>query len=247
MPVRPVSHPLALERLADARLAGGDVDPLAAAIAIATHHSPTLKPDLIRAEVEGFARDVRHFVKHENPMALAVNHVLFERNGLHGERENYSDPANSYVNCVIERKRGLPILLCLLWVQTVLRAGGKAHGIGLPGHFIVALDVAEELGEGRIYLDPFNRGMQMSQDDCYRVAMAAGVAWHAEFLQPVSGMQWAIRMLNNLRNAYHERGDAANTAAVLEQLLLLDPENAVRKKELQKNYEVLDSKRTRNN
>jgi regulator of sirC expression with transglutaminase-like and TPR domain len=236
---------LALERLADAVLPSGGVDPLAAAIAIATHHTPTLKPDLIRAEIEGFARDVRHLVKHENPLAASVNHVLFERNGLYGDRQNYSDPENSYINCVLERKRGLPILLSLLWVQTVSRAGGSAYGIGLPGHFIVGLDLRES--ESRIYLDPFNRGMQMSEEDCHRVALAAGVAWHAEFLIPVTGMQWAVRMLNNLRNAYHERSDPVNTAAVLEQLILLDPGSTVRQKELQKLYETIDQRISRNN
>ena len=246
MPARPLCHPLALERLADARLPGGGVDPLAASIAIATHHAPTLKPDVIRGEFEAFARDVRHLLAHENPLAAAVNHVLFDRHGFYGDRENYADPENTYIDRVIERRRGLPILLSLVWVQTVLRAGGGAHGIGLPGHFVVALDVPEAPG-ARMYLDPFNRGAQMAEEDCHRVALAAGVAWHDEFLTPVTGLQWAIRILNNLRNAYHERNEPANTAAVLEQLLLLDPRNAVRQQELRKLYAQLDRRISRNN
>lgn len=246
MHARPVCHPLALERLADARLPSGDVDPLAAAIAIATHHLPTLKPDLIRAEIDGYARDVRHFVAHDNPLPTAANHILFDRWGYQGEREHYSDPENSYIHRVIERRRGLPILLCLVWAQTVRRAGGIAHGIGLPGHFIVAIDLPEAAG-ARIYLDPFNRGLQLSEDDCHRIALAAGVAWHPEFLTPVNGLQWAIRMLNNLRNAFHERNDPTNTAAVLEQLLLLDPNNTIRKRELEALYAKLDQRISRNN
>lgn len=245
MPTRPVCHPLALERLADARQPSGDVDPLAAAIAIATHHTPTLKPDLIRAKLDSFARNVRHLIAHENPLTVAVNHVLFDREGFHGDRHNYGDPENSYLDRVMERRRGLPIVLSLIWVQMVLRAGGKAHGIGLPGHFVVAIDLADS--PRRVYIDPFNRGGVITEDDCHRVALAAGVAWHEEFLTPVTGLQWAIRILNNLRNAYHERGDPANTAAVLEQLLLLDPRNAVRQQELQKLYNQLNKRISRNN
>ena len=245
MPTRPVCHPLALERLADARLPSGDVDPLAAAIAIATHHTPTLKPDQIRAELDSLARNVRHLLKHDNPLTVSVNHVLFDRAGFHGDRQNYGDPENSYLDRVMERRRGLPIVLSLIWVQLVLRSGGVAHGIGLPGHFVVAV---EQPGSPKpVYIDPFNRGAQMAEEDCHRIALAAGVAWHEEFLTPVTGHQWAIRILNNLRNAYHERNDPANTAAVLEQLLLLDPRNAVRQQELQKLYNQLTRRITRNN
>lgn len=239
-------HPLALERLADARRADGDVDPLAAAIALATHHTPTLKPDHLRRQIDRFAGDVRHLLAHESPPAAAVNHVLFDRHGFNGNRESYSDPCNSYLDCVLQRRRGLPILLSLLWVETARRAGVAAHGIGLPGHFIVALEL-EEHPSARAYLDPFHRGATLTLEDCQRVSLAAGVAWHDEFLEPVTGTQWAIRMLNNLRNAYGELHDLANVAAVLEQLLLLDPRNVMRERELQAIYARLGGDVTRNN
>lgn len=246
MPPRPICHPLALERLADARLPNGEIDPVAAAIAIATHHTPTLKPDLLRARLDAYACDVRHFLDHQNPLHAAVNHVLFDRYALFGDREHYSDPENSYIDRVLERKTGLPIVLSLIWVETARRAGGSAHGIGLPGHFVAAVDLPLKEG-GRVYLDPFRRGAVLSLEQCQQVSLAAGVAWHEEFLQPVTGQQWAVRMLNNLRNAYTELGDPVNTAAVLEQLLLLDPRNAVRQRELQSLYTRLDQRISQNN
>ncbi len=247
MPRIPISHPLALQRLRQAQQsATGPVDVLAAAIAIATHAHPTLEGPKIHEALDRFALDVQHFVRKDNPPQKALQQVLFMRYGFYGNAEHYRDPRNSYIDTVLSRRTGLPILLSLIYVQTARRSGCVAHGIGLPGHFIAALDLDGDPTR-RLYIDAFHRGAILSMDDCRRAAHSAGTPWHDEFLQPADPSQWALRILNNLRTIYRDMGNGANTAAVLEQMLILDPTDTLAARELQATYQILDDQIAKNN
>lgn len=248
MPLHPLSHPVALQRLAAARR-GDTIDVLQGAIAIATHARPTLAVDAIDQALNRFAADVTHLLRNQNPLPAAMAHVLFDRHGFVGNRQHYDDPANSYIDQVIERRTGLPILLSLIYVETARRAGAVAHGIGLPGHFLAALDLPEapQQPPRRVYVDPFNRGRVLARRDCRRLAESAGAAWDEALLAPTDGLAWLLRMLRNLHHAYHNLGDPANTAAALEQILLLVPEDAASQEELRQLYRDLDRHIARNN
>jgi len=246
MPRVPISHPLALERLRAAGANAGPVDVLAAAIAIATHVHPLLVPQKIQDNLDRLARDTRHIISHGNPVPAALQHVLFLRHGFTGNVRRYGDPLNSYIDSVLERRTGLPILLALVYVETARRCGQAAHGIGLPGHFLAALDGAGD-PPARRYVDVFNGGKEMSPEACRRLVQSHGAPWQEELLAPVDGRRWALRILANLHNTYAAMGDTANTAAVLEQTLLLDAAHTTAGTELQGLYERLDKHIARNN
>jgi regulator of sirC expression with transglutaminase-like and TPR domain len=242
---RPVSHPLALARLRDAQLEDGSVSPLAAAIAIATHHHPTLNFSSIIETLARLAGEVRDMLAKNpgNAIAGIANHVLFDRHGFRGNRQNYNDAQNSYIDCVLKNRTGLPILLSLIYVEVVRRAGGTAHGIGLPGHFIVAVEENAQL----TLIDPFHAGQHLQIKDCRDIVAAAGLQWNSEYLLPVDGRQWSLRMLANLRNVYAQMSDPANTAAVTEQMLLLAPTLPGLPEELTRLHNLLDNQAAKNN
>jgi regulator of sirC expression with transglutaminase-like and TPR domain len=247
MPTNPITHPLALERLRDAcDPATGHVDILAAAIAIATHVQPTLQPPKVIEMLDRMARDVRHIVNYNNPPIEALKDVLFTRYAFVGNTHRYQDPRNSYIPEVLQRRTGLPILLSLIYVETARRAGYVAHGVGLPGHFIAAFDVDGDPAR-RVYVDAFHRGTLLSIDDCRRATKTAVADWRDEYLQPATPLYWALRILTNLRSTYKEMGDLANTAAVLEQMLILEPANTPVARELAMNYQLLDEQIAKNN
>ncbi|MDY0003198.1 MAG: transglutaminase-like domain-containing protein, partial [Polyangia bacterium] len=76
--------------------------------------------------------------------------LLVDELGLRGDQVDYTHPVNSQISKVLERRRGLPILLSVVWMEVGRRAGMPVEGIGLPGHFIVRVG-----GEGGEYADPF--------------------------------------------------------------------------------------------
>ena len=117
--------------------------------------------------------------------------VLGGRHGYAGDRAEYDDPRNSMLDVVIERRRGLPILLSVLYVEAARRAGVALSGVGLPGHFVVGHFGADP----PLLLDPFSGGRSLGDD----VSRAR--------LRPWTAHEIALRMLNNLVPAFERRGD----------------------------------------
>ena len=127
--------------------------------------------------------------------------TLAERHGFAGERDRYHDPASSMLDLVLERRRGLPILLSVVWVEVARRAGILLAGIGLPGHFVVG----HFGGVPPLLVDPFAGGQRLRSEP----AMA--------LVRPWGPHETALRMLNNLVASYRGRGDigsAIRTAAL---------------------------------
>lgn len=124
--------------------------------------------------------------------AKACRVVLGERHGFRGDRERYDHPENSMLDRVLARRRGLPILLSVVYVETARRAGIPLAGVGLPGHYLVGHFGADP----PLLLDPFSGGLP-----------ATGLAHDAAAVRPWSNHETALRMLNNLMAAYSARAD----------------------------------------
>jgi regulator of sirC expression with transglutaminase-like and TPR domain len=121
--------------------------------------------------------------------AFACTEVLGGRRGLAGDREEYDNPRNSMLDVVLERGRGLPIALSVVYVAAARRAGIALAGVGLPGHFVVGHFGASP----PLLLDPFGGGVPVV------------VEAPARLLRPWSAHEIALRMLNNLVPAYARR------------------------------------------
>lgn len=155
----------------------------------------------------------------------ALNHVLFEQEGYHGDRDNYFDPKNSFLNQVIALKRGIPITLSVLYMEVGQRIGLRLQGIGFPGHFLVKY--AD--GQGEIIIDPFNRGEIRSLTSLKKLLQelyGGRIAFHPSLLDAVSKKQILRRMLNNLKATYLRDHDLVKGLAVVQRLLILEPNSA---------------------
>ena len=129
-------------------------------------------------------------------VAHACSHLLGTRHGFRGDRENYDDPDNSMLDLVLARRRGLPILLSVVYIEVARRADIPIGGVGLPGHFVVA-----HFGrQPPLLLDPFDGGRVLS------------AAVGHEVVRPWRPHEIAMRMLNNLVGSYQRRADL--TAAI---------------------------------
>ena len=123
--------------------------------------------------------------------ALACTRVLGAAQGFAGDRERYDDPRNSMLDLVLARRRGLPILLSVVYVEAARRAAIPIVGVGLPGHFVVG-----HFGtDPPVLLDPFAGGQRV-QSDAPR-----------DLVRPWRADEIVMRMLNNLVAAYDRRGD----------------------------------------
>jgi regulator of sirC expression with transglutaminase-like and TPR domain len=137
-------------------------------------------------------------------LARDLARYLFETEAFHGNVESYYDPANSYIDQVLARKTGNPILLSCLYLFVARRLKMNAYGIGLPGHFIVGHSVPR----GVLLLDPFNKGRPLTLQACEKIVRRHGLTFRREFLDPTPNRQILARMIVNLINNHNEQGDA---------------------------------------
>jgi regulator of sirC expression with transglutaminase-like and TPR domain len=156
-------------------------------------------------------------------LIAALNYVLFKEQGFRGNRDDYYDPKNSFMNDVIDRKLGLPITLSILYMEVGQRIGLAIEGVGFPSHFLVK---TKSPGEQIIIIDPFNAGevksfeeLQQMLDQIYRGNLRLGES----LLATLPKKQILKRMLGNLKAVYGQREEPAKLLAVLDRLIILDP------------------------
>lgn len=152
----------------------------------------------------------------------ALNYVLFKEQGFRGNRDDYYDPKNSFLNEVMERKRGLPITLSILYMELGQRIGLAVEGVGFPGHFLVKTKSAGD----EIVLDPFNAGDVKSYEDLQAILdqiYSGQVRLHRDLLAALPKKQILKRMLGNLKAVYGRSDELVKMLAVLDRLIILDP------------------------
>jgi regulator of sirC expression with transglutaminase-like and TPR domain len=156
----------------------------------------------------------------------ALNYVLFKQYGFHGNRDDYFNPKNSFLNEVIERKTGIPITLSVLYMEVAHRVGLTVDGVGFPGHFLVKC-----VGDGEeIVIDPFNSGEIRSREDIDKMLFdlyGGKVLFHSDFLASSTKKDILKRMLANLKAIYINGNDLVRSLTALDRLVILDPTSAV--------------------
>jgi regulator of sirC expression with transglutaminase-like and TPR domain len=185
----------------------------AAALAIARIAYPNLDMNHWLAEVDEIRRDAAVAVEREpSDPVEAVLGVVFDDYGFDGDRENYYDPRNSFLNDVLERKKGIPITLSAILLEAADGAGVPMVGIGFPGHFIVSHPPT-----GRFF-DPFRKGLVIDKPGFLELLRRQGLgatSLREDLLQPVGRAQMLARMLNNLRRHYTAIGNEKALNAII--------------------------------
>ena len=188
---------------------------------------PDLDESVYLARLDRLAADVKRDLT-ADPDALDIiarmNDVLFDQERFRGNREQYYDPDNSFLYRVLDRKTGIPISLCLIYIEVAGRLGLDVRGIGLPGHFIAAL---YHTG-GKIYIDPFNQGEILSKEDCLEIVRTyAGETVQSDlgWLQPIGRKALLARMLRNLKLIYARQENDVMLFKMVHWILKLQPDS----------------------
>jgi regulator of sirC expression with transglutaminase-like and TPR domain len=212
------------------RVAGGDAGCAGigrAAVLLARVHCPDADPDRVEALLERAAGRVRRAAAggpgDATGRARALAATLSGGMGLRGDREEYDDPRNSCLECVLDRRRGLPLSLSLLWMEAGRRVGWPVEGVGLPGHFVVRV---RGPSGGGVLVDPFHGGVPLPRARLralLRHAHGGDGPFPASALDAALPREILLRLCRNLRASYRRRGDAARGLAVAEDMLLLEP------------------------
>lgn len=204
-----------------------DINLAEAALVIAAEEYPRLDVTLYLEKLENFSNRVRERAENATTaveIIASLNSTLFDELGFQGNRENYYDPRNSFLNEVIDRRTGIPITLSVIYIEVARQVGFSIHGIGLPGHFIVGhFNPVEDF-----FIDVFNGGRLLTENalaDLVSGMSGGRVEFNSTHLIPVTKKQILIRMLSNLLGIYAGSQDYRRAIASIERILLLMPDS----------------------
>jgi len=208
--------------------AGERTDLARAALTIARIAYPTLDPDPSLRELDTLAAAVRPRLFPDAAPDVAARELsayLFGERGFRGNRDEYYDPRNSYLNDVLTRRTGIPISLSVVFIETGARLGLAIEGVGFPGHFLVRVPTAT----GALILDPFFGGRAIDDAELlsrYRALHGEDVsALPRDALETTGTLAILTRMLRNLLRIYLERKESPHALAAADLLLVLAPDS----------------------
>lgn len=184
---------------------GEDFDVEQGAWLLAQTQYPDINVEAYQALLDSFAGDVAERLEpcgDAKTALTALNHYLFQELGFTGNEENYYDPQNSYLNCVLDRRTGNPINLCLIYLLVGRRLKLPLAGIGLPGHFICRF----QSSSAELYVDPFNKGKLLSKGDCVQYLLQGNYTVRDDYLAPISSRRMLLRICGNLHQIYVHLG-----------------------------------------
>ncbi len=170
-----------------------------AALLISACAKPDLDVAAVLARLDSIAAEVA------KPDVAELSQVLFGRFGLSGDEESYDDPANSYLDQVLDRRRGIPISLAVLMIEVGRRCGVQLEGVGMPGHFLVR----DPSSPGEL-IDAFNRGRRLDRGECERLLQSVTGSTGGltpEMLATTGPHAILARMLANLDGSFMRRND----------------------------------------
>lgn len=149
----------------------------------------------------------------------ALADALVYQEGFTGDIKDYYDPRNAYLQTALDRRKGLPITLAVIWLDVAGQLGWPLKGIGFPGHFLVGY----RNYRGRMMLvDPFGNGRRLQLKDCRQLLagmVGKPVALRKSFFKPLGVRTTIFRMLANLRSIYERAGQHNHLRNVLSRMV----------------------------
>ncbi|MCX7136099.1 MAG: tetratricopeptide repeat protein [Proteobacteria bacterium] len=159
---------------------------------------------------------------------IALNRYLFEELGFAGDAANYYDARNSFLNEVLDRKRGIPITLALVYIEIGRRIGLPVQGVSFPAHFLVKCP----LREGTVVLDPYAKGVSLSFDElrqrvkALRNGSEPTRSMVAGMLVAAGNKEILMRVLRNLKGVYSHHKEWMKALATTDRIINVMPDMA---------------------
>lgn len=202
-----------------------------AALLIASEEYPDLDIAAYLARLDAMAATLKGRLRADISPAdtiVALNRFLFDEQGFTGNDADYYDPRHSFLNEVLDRKRGIPITLALVYMEISRRIGLPVQGVSFPAHFLVKCRVRE----GTVVLDPYAKGISLSLDDLrqrikhLRDGADLPQSTLAEMLAAASNKDILVRMLRNLQGIYSHHKQWLKALAATDRMITVMPDLA---------------------
>lgn len=199
-----------------------------AGLALASFERPRVGFARYRQHLTALARDVgRHPAADDglDGRVRAVNEIVLLKYGYSGDELTYDDLQNANLMRVVDRRKGLPVALGILYLHAARAQGWDAAGLGFPGHFLIRLADGAE----RVIVDPFHGGgiCDAAQlRDLLKATAGPEVELAPEHYAPVADRDVLLRLQNNLKSRLLQAGRYEKALRAVETMLMLAPDLA---------------------
>ncbi|MCU0944371.1 MAG: transglutaminase-like domain-containing protein [Rubritepida sp.] len=185
----------------------------------------TLLSALVREAMQAALDDTTADRGEPEPRRALLAELLHHDRGFAGDTERYDDLANANLIRVLERGRGLPVALGILWLHLAEALGWEAHGVDFPGHFLIALAGPR----GPLLVDVFAGGAALTAPEL-RALIKRVEGPRAELrpglLAPMTKRAVLLRLQNNIKLRRLRAGEIEAALACAEDMLRLAPDHA---------------------
>jgi regulator of sirC expression with transglutaminase-like and TPR domain len=192
-------------------------DLLTGALLVARSQYPDLNESLIRKHLDQIKQDI-WLELNNNLTALekvrVINHILFDVHNFSGNTANFHAPQNSYINNVLETKKGNQVSLSVIYAVIAQDLRIPIYGVNLPEHFVLAyvdqnvkqIPGMTDVDSVLFYINPFSRGSVVSKKEIEAFIRQQRLEAQPEFFAPCSNLTIIRRLLNNLMASYEKLG-----------------------------------------
>ncbi len=208
------------ERLIAWRETGGD-DLLEGALLISRYRYPDLDELKVRARMAAIRQDI--WLELNDSLTAfekirVFNHIFFEVHGFKGNKRNYHAPQNSYINEVLDSRKGNPLSLAIIYQVLAEDLGIPLRGVNLPNHFVLAYLDEDSIGgadsgttQGQesilFYVNAFSQGDILGRNEIDEFLGKLDIEPRPVFYRPCTNLDIVRRQLNNLAHSYQRLGD----------------------------------------
>ncbi|MBX3499554.1 MAG: transglutaminase family protein [Alphaproteobacteria bacterium] len=214
-----------LDRLRALCARDSPLDIAEAALLLSVARQPGLDPDPYRQHLAAMVAEVADLVRRRRPAMEAMRQILAVGYGYRGDRETYDDLQNADLARVIDRRKGLPVALSVIWMHVARAQGWRATGLSFPGHFLLRIDG----GGGAEIVDPFDQGASRTPPQL-RSLLKATAGRDAELtpdhVADVDDRDVLLRLENNSKGRLLRAADIAGALAVMERMTAIAPDRA---------------------
>ena len=190
----------------------GAFDLLQGALVINRYQYPDLDEQAIINQIEDIKREIWVSLQYEMSSIekiKLINHVFYSQFGFSGNTKNHHDPQNSYLNQVLESKKGNQISLAIIYSTIAQKLDIPVYGVNLPQHFILGyIDETNKEKEYDVlfYINAFNKGAIFGKHDVDQFLRQLNLEPQPGFYTPCSNAEIIRRILRNLVSAYEKLG-----------------------------------------
>jgi regulator of sirC expression with transglutaminase-like and TPR domain len=214
------------------KLADDAIDLAEAALAFAALDNPQSSAGRYRDHLQAIARDVAEEARRLpsgsdtlGARTMTLNEIIYARHGYRGDSHNYDDLQNANLMRVIDRRRGLPVALGIIYIHAARAQNWDITGINFPAHFMVRLSHSGQ----RAIIDPFNEGTvrEVSElREMIKTSYGDDATLHPEHYAAVGNRDVLLRLQNNLKLRLCQSDDNAGAVRVVENMMLIAPDEA---------------------